>query len=105
MQTAAQKMKVDLPTDLVMDAEGRSAHGQRSETQDFFLGEDFILRRHDYDTRGGRKLSRGKCVYDYADVAGLLLPTKQRALMRGADDRPIPEPLMLSIDLTEIQFG
>jgi hypothetical protein len=33
------------------------------------------------------------------------LPTRRRAYMRGPDDRAILEPLMVSIDLSDIRFA
>jgi hypothetical protein len=44
-------------------------------------------------------------VYDYAEVDGLHFPTKRRAFRRGTDDRAIEEPLMVSIDLSDIHYA
>jgi hypothetical protein len=33
------------------------------------------------------------------------LPTKRRAYVRGPDRRPVPEMLMVWIDLSEVSFG
>ena len=76
-----------------------------SDIQDFFFDRDFMLRRHDYsvDVAGG--FAAAQLVYDYTDVQGLRLPTKRRAYQRGTDDRPIEEPLMVSIDLSNIRFS
>jgi hypothetical protein len=75
-----------------------------SELQDFFFGEDLMLRRHDYsvDVAGG--FPAAQYVNDYVEADGLRLPTKRRAFMRGSDDRAIPEPLMVSIDVTDIRY-
>ncbi len=76
-----------------------------SEIQDFFFGEDLMLRRHDYsvDVAGG--FPAAQHVYDYVEADGFRLPTKRRAFMRGADDRAIPEQLMVSIDLSDIRYA
>ena len=76
-----------------------------SEIQDFFFGEDLLLRRHDYsvDVAGG--FPAAQHVYDYVEADGLSLPTKRRAFMRGPDDRAIKERLMVSIDLSDIRYA
>ncbi len=76
-----------------------------SDIQDFFFDRDFLLRRHDYsvDVAGG--IAAAQHVYDYAEVGGLHLPTKRRAFRRGTDDRAIEEPLMVSIDLSDIYYA
>jgi hypothetical protein len=41
---------------------------------------------------------------DYVVANGIHLPTKRRAYTRGPDRRPILEMLMVSTDLSEVQF-
>lgn len=53
------------------------------------------------DVAGGLLAAQHECAYVGAD--GLHLPTKRRAFMRGSDDRTIPEQLIVSIDLREIE--
>jgi hypothetical protein len=36
---------------------------------------------------------------------GILVPTKRRVSRRGADGTFIPDPLIVSIDLTEVEFS
>jgi hypothetical protein len=43
-------------------------------------------------------------VSDYHDVAGIKLPTKHRIFPRTPDGQSLPEPLFVSIDLSEIAF-
>ncbi len=76
-----------------------------SEVQDFFFDRDFMLRRHDYsvDVAGG--FAAAQHVYEYVEADGLKLPSKRRAFMRGANDGAIAEPLMVSIDLSDIHFA
>jgi hypothetical protein len=76
-----------------------------SEVQDFFFGEDLMLRRHDYsvDIAGG--FPAAQHVYDYVEADGMRLPTRRRAYMRGPDDRAMLEPLMVSIDLSDISYA
>src|SRR5437867_9848111 len=71
---------------------------------DFFFGEDFMLRRHDYDVNIAGGFAAAQLTSDYVVANGIHLPTKRRAYTRGPDRRPILEMLMVSIDLSEIQF-
>jgi hypothetical protein len=75
-----------------------------SLVQDFFFGDDLMLRRHDYtvNVAGGFKASQLTSEYITAD--GVRLPTKRRAYTRGPDRRPIMEMLMVSIDLRDVIF-
>jgi hypothetical protein len=75
-----------------------------SRVQDFFFGEDFLLRRHDYtvDIAGG--FAAAQLTSDYAVVQGIRLPTRRRAYTRGPDRRPVREMLMVFIDIDEIAF-
>ncbi len=76
-----------------------------SEIQDFFFGEDLLLRRHDYNVDVAGGFPAAQHVYDYVEADGLRLPTKRRAFMRGPDDRVIKERLMVSIDLSDIRYA
>jgi hypothetical protein len=75
-----------------------------SQIQDFFFGEDLLLRRHDYSVNiaGGFKASQLTSDYTVAD--GVWLPTKRRAFTRGPDRRPVREMLMVSIDISDVTF-
>jgi hypothetical protein len=72
--------------------------------QDFFFGEDMLLRRHDYRVNVAGGFAAAQLVSDYVTVNGIRLPTKRRAYTRGADNRPIPEMLMISLEISEITY-
>jgi hypothetical protein len=76
-----------------------------SAVQDFFFGEDLLLRRHDYsvDIAGG--FPAAQLVSNYVEVQGLRLPTRRRAHTRGPDRRPIREMLMVSIDISNVALS
>ena len=67
--------------------------------QDFYFAPDGLLRRHDYhvDVAGG--FPAAQLVSGFVEAHGLRFPTRRRAYQRGADLRPKPEALMVSIDL------
>jgi hypothetical protein len=76
-----------------------------SKEQDFYFGDDGLLRRHDYhvDVAGG--FPAAQYVHDIVDVHGLRFPTKRRAYVRGPDLQPIRDLLMVSIDLSDFRFS
>ena len=72
--------------------------------QDFFFGEDLMLRRHDYSVNIAGGFGAAQLTSDYVGANGLRLPTKRRAYTRGPDRRPILEMLMVSIDISDVSF-
>ena len=75
-----------------------------SLVQDFFFGEDLLLRRHDYSVNIAGGFAAAQLTSDYVTANGIGLPTRRRAYTRGPDRRPIMDMLMVSIDLSEIEF-
>lgn len=75
-----------------------------SKEQDFYFGDDLLLRRHDYhvDVAGG--FAAAQYVRDIVEVEGLYYPTKRFAYMRGPNLKPIHDLLMVSIDLSNFRF-
>jgi hypothetical protein len=75
-----------------------------SKEQDFYFGDDFLLRRHDYhvDVAGG--FPAAQYVYDIVKEDGLRFPTKRRAYLRGPDLKPIRDLLLVSIDLSNFRL-
>jgi hypothetical protein len=76
-----------------------------SLVQDFFFGEDLLLRRHDYSVNIAGGFAAAQLTSDYVVANGIRLASKRRAYTRGPDRRPILEMLMVSIDISEVQFG
>ena len=75
-----------------------------SGIQDFFFGEDLMLRRHDYTVNIAGGFAAAQLTSDYVVANGIHLPTTRRAYTRGSDRQPILEMLMVSIDISEVQF-
>jgi hypothetical protein len=72
--------------------------------QDFFFGEDLMLRRHDYQVNIAGGFAASQLTSEYVTANGIRLPTKRRAYTRGPDRRPILDMLMVSIDISEPLF-
>lgn len=75
-----------------------------STIQDFFFGPDLLLRRHDYsvDIAGG--FAAAQLVFEYIQANGIYLPSKRRAYTRGVNQMPNFDPLMVSIDISDVHF-
>jgi hypothetical protein len=72
--------------------------------QDFFFGEDLLLRRHDYTVTIAGGFAAAQIASNYTEANGIRLPTKRRAYARGHDRRLIRELLMVSIDIGDVRF-
>ena len=72
--------------------------------QTFYFGSDGLLRRHDYDpdVLGGSPAAH--YVHEYREFAGIKVPTKRRVLERRPDGTPAPDPLLVTIDLSAVEF-
>ena len=75
-----------------------------SQEQDFYFGDDFLLRRHDYHLEIAGRTPVAQYVYDMVEVDGIRFPTKRRAYVRGPHGKPIHELLLVSIDLRNFRF-
>lgn len=70
-----------------------------------YFGTDGLMRRHDYavDVLGG---ARGaNYIHGYRKVNGISVPHQRRVYGIGADNRHIPETLLVSIDIAEVRFS
>jgi hypothetical protein len=75
-----------------------------STEQTLYIGSDGLFRRHDYEVeiQGG---SAGAHYFsEYTEVAGIMVPTKHLIYPRTPDGKSLPEPLLVSIELSEITF-
>jgi hypothetical protein len=75
-----------------------------STEQTLYFDDDGLLARHDYDVEIGGGTSAAHYVSAYDEVAGIRLPTKHRIFPRTPDNQSLAEPLIVSIDLSEIAF-
>jgi hypothetical protein len=72
--------------------------------QDFFFGQDLMLRRHDYGVNIAGGFAAAQLTTHHVTANGIAVPTRRRAYTRGPDRRPILEMLMVSIDISEVGF-
>ena len=75
-----------------------------SAVQTFYFDSKGLLRRHDYDAEvlGGNPAAH--FVHDYEEFSGILVPTRRIVLGRRADGTAIPDPVIVTIDLSDVEF-
>jgi hypothetical protein len=88
----------------VLRAEFADSIATHSRVQDFFFGDDLLLRRHDYNVDVSGGFAAAQLVHDYIMADGIRLPSKRRAYTRGPDRKPDLDSLMVSIDISEARF-
>jgi len=76
-----------------------------SLVQEFFFGEDLMLRRHDYSVNIAGGFPAAQLMLEYTEANGMRLPSKRRAYTRGPDRRPILDMLLVSIDISKVSFS
>ena len=75
-----------------------------STIQTFYVGPDGLLRRHDYDADVLGGTPAAHYIYDYREFSGILVPTKRRVFGRRPDGTPVPEPSIVTIDVSNVVF-
>jgi len=74
-----------------------------STEQTLYVGADGLFRRHDYEVEIAAT-SGAHYISDYTKVAGLMVPTRHRIFPQAPDGQALKEPLVISIDVSEIAF-
>ena len=64
-----------------------------------------LLKRHDYNTEVSGGSPAAQYVTQHQEFSGILVPTKRRVLGRREDGTSIPDPFIVSIDLSELEFS
>lgn len=75
-----------------------------SREQVFYFGEDGRLKRMDYDVEISGNTTVAQYVSNYREVQGIRLPTRRLVFQRDETGRYIPQPLIVSIELVDINF-
>jgi hypothetical protein len=88
----------------VLRAHFPAAIATHCPVQDFFFGEDLLLRRHDYSVTVAGGFDAAQLMFDYIEADGIRLPSRRRAYKRGPDGEPNLEPPLVSIDISDVRF-
>jgi hypothetical protein len=75
-----------------------------SSVQEFYFGDDYLLRRHDYRVEVAGGFSAVQFTYGIVEADGIKLPSKRRAYRADAEGNALRDQLMVSIDLSDISF-
>ena len=73
-----------------------------SRVQTLYVDETGLLKRHDYNVDIAAGTPAAHYVSDYSEVQGIRFPTRHRIFPRQADGKSLSEPLVVSIDVTNI---
>jgi hypothetical protein len=75
-----------------------------SSVQEFYFGDDHLLRRHDYrvDVAGG--FPAVQYMSGIIEAEGIKMPAKRRAYRADDHGKAIPDQLMVAIDVIDVSF-
>ncbi|GAA4492516.1 hypothetical protein [Gluconacetobacter tumulicola] len=76
-----------------------------STVQTLYFDSEGLLKRHDYDVEIAGNTPGAHIVDGYIEVSGIKFPTKRRIYARQPDATFNTEPLVVSIDLSNIQLS
>jgi len=76
-----------------------------STDQTLYVDSNGLLARHDYDVEITGGTAAAHYLSDYGDVDGIRLPTKHRIFPRTPDGQSLTEPLIVSIDVSDVVFS
>ena len=76
-----------------------------SSVQEFYFGDDHLLRRHDYSVEVAGGFPAVQYVYGIVEAEGIKMPSKRLAYRADAQGNAIRDQIMVSIDLSDICFG
>lgn len=73
-----------------------------SKEQIYYFDGSGLLRRHDYDVDIAKGARGAHYMYDYQTVQGLKFPLHHVVRIPGADNKPMPEPIVVDIQISAI---
>jgi hypothetical protein len=76
-----------------------------SAEQTFYFDQQGLLRRHDYDVDVAGGTPAAHYVSASTEVSGIVVPTRHRIFPRQPDGSSAPAPLVVSIDISDIEFS
>jgi hypothetical protein len=76
-----------------------------STVQTFYFDAEGLLKRHDYNVEVSGGAPAAQYVYQHEEFSGILVPTKRRVLGRREDGTSVPDPLIVAIDVSKVEFS
>ncbi|MER6202202.1 hypothetical protein ABT234_33145 [Streptomyces sp. NPDC001586] len=77
----------------------------RNRVQTVYVDDDGLIRREDYDVDVMAGSPGAHYIAGFTQVAGITLPTERRILPRTPEGQALAEPLLVSIDLSDLTFA
>jgi hypothetical protein len=75
-----------------------------STEQTFYFDQRGLLKRHDYNVDVSGGVPAAHYVSELVERSGIVVPTKHTVFGRQRDGRPVPTPLVVSIDMSDVEF-
>lgn len=88
------RLRITLPDDMVT----------HSSVQTLYVDSEGFLKRHDYDVAIAASTSAAHYIGDYTQIQGIKFPTRHRIFPRQPDGQSMSEPLVVSIDVSDISL-
>jgi hypothetical protein len=76
-----------------------------SAEQTFYFDQHGLLKRHDYDVDISGGTTAAHYVSELEEFSGIIVPTRHRIFGRQPDGKAVPTPVVVSIDLSEVEFS
>jgi hypothetical protein len=75
-----------------------------SAEQTFYFDQHGLLKRHDYDVDISGGTPAAHYVSELEEFSGIRVPTRHAIVGRQPDGSSVPAPLVVSIDVSEVEF-
>lgn len=75
-----------------------------SAVQEFYFGEDYLVRRHDYRVDVAGSFPAVQYLDDIIEADGIKLPSKRRAYRADANGIAQLDQLMVAIDVSDVRY-
>lgn len=75
-----------------------------STEQTLYVDADGLIRRHDYEVEIQGNNAAARYLLEPVTVEGMTLASKFRVYPRAPDNTPLPEPLIVGVDISDWRF-
>ena len=75
-----------------------------SSLQEFYFGDDRLLRRHDYRVDVAGSFPAVQYMHGIVEADGIKMPSKRRAYRADANGDAVRDQLMVAIDFSDVSF-
>jgi hypothetical protein len=87
-----------------LQAEFPPSIASHSTLQEFYFGDDYLLRRHDYRVDVAGAFPAVQYMHGVVEADGVKMPAKRRAYRADAAGKAINDQLMVAIDFSDVRF-